>query len=153
MSRLNEQLWIARDALITNDAMITFPSNVYLQRGIRLALRIVEDFLKYFEERGLEQHGRHFAIPRDAVKHFGYAVIGQRGIGGILTQHEAVSIDDSIVNKPVNNGPQLDIIRQFSMFLSVFQYGLNYQVINQGFHPIRWLQRLECGTVSNCSSQ
>ena len=81
-------------------------NNAYLQGRVALASRVVEDLLEYFEEGGLEHHCRHFAVPRDAVEHFGDAVVGQRGIGSVVAQHEAIGVDDFMVGKPgrqINN--------------------------------------------------
>ena len=84
-------------------------NNAYLQRRICLVSRVVEDFLKNFEEGSLEHHGRHFAVPGDAVEHFGDAMIGERRIGCILTQHKAVSVDDFTMSEPADKQNLLSI--------------------------------------------
>ena len=76
--------------------------HLYLEGWILLGSRIVQYLLEDFEDRGLKHHGRQFTIPSDAMKHFGNAVIRQRRVGCILTQHEAVGVDDLVMSKPVH---------------------------------------------------
>ncbi len=47
-----------------------------LDGRINFGLGVVQDLLESPEQRRLEEHGRHFAVPGDAVQHFGQAVVG-----------------------------------------------------------------------------
>ena len=75
--------------------------NEYLNGGIHLGFWIVQNRLERFKRRGLEQHSRHFGIESDPVQHFDDAVVGQRRVGGVMVQQEAISVDDLVVSESV----------------------------------------------------
>ena len=58
--------------------------------------------MESLEERQLEQHGGHLAIPSDAVEHLDDAVVRQRRIGGVASQQRAVGADDLAVGEPTD---------------------------------------------------
>ena len=76
-------------------------TNKYFDGRIGGRPRIVQYLVKGLEEGGLKEHGRHFAVPGDAVEHFRQAVVGQRRIGPVGAQQRAVGLDDLAVREPV----------------------------------------------------
>jgi hypothetical protein len=66
---------------------------------LMLLLSGVKNTLERTKKRRLEQHGRHFAIPRDPVQHLDDAMVGVGQVLLKLRQEQAAGLNHSIVGK------------------------------------------------------